>query len=72
MEKKKLNVILISSIRDFFGFWVIDILINGKQYTYSLTSEAALNSFNLLIKHRRPGKALAVLKKFNREECKSC
>ena len=66
-KRQKITVCLTSKSRDFFGVWSVDVLINSKEYTYSIPSEFAVEEFERLCK-KTPGKALNWLKKFNLKE----
>jgi hypothetical protein len=55
---------LVSKIRDSFGVWEISILLNGKMYTYPITSEFAVRKFEVLLRRRRFGKAIKLLNTF--------
>ena len=73
MNKQKrlsLKVILLSKVRDLFGFWELCITINDKQYTYYLSSEFGVRQFEKKLYKKMPGKALQVLRKFNHKEVK--
>lgn len=68
MNKKgqKLTISLLSKTKDFFGIWEVCVLINGKEYTYPVTSEYAVEKFERLLRgpHPKPGKALHMLTLF--------
>jgi hypothetical protein len=57
---------LTSEVKDFFGVIEVGVRINGKDYTYPITSEFALSKVKRLLycKHPKYGKALQVLKMF--------
>jgi hypothetical protein len=59
-----LNICLISKVRDFNGIWEVSILLNGKAYTYPITSEFAVRKFESLLYRHKPGRALEILRKF--------
>jgi hypothetical protein len=67
-KSRKLTVYLMSKIRDCFGVWEVEVVINGKPYTYPLSSAFAVSAFEDLLYKKKPGKALQVLKKFKIEE----
>ena len=69
MVKKRqlLTLLLTSKTKDFFGVWKVNVLINGKEYSYSIPSEFAVEEFERLVLHT-PGKALNLLKTFNLKE----
>lgn len=66
-----MTICLISKVKDFFGVWEVSILIDGKEYTYPISSEFALKKFEVLLKKRRYGKALNILKQFKIESFNS-
>jgi hypothetical protein len=51
--------------KDFFGVFTVQALIDEKPYTFVLNSEYAIRQVQKLIRQRRPGRALNMLKKFN-------
>jgi len=51
--------------RDFFGVFTVQALIDTKPYTFAVNSEYAIRQIQKLIRQRRPGRALNMLKKFN-------
>jgi hypothetical protein len=51
--------------KDFFGIFTVHALIDEKPYTFVLNSEYAIRQVQKLIRQRRPGRALNMLKKFN-------
>jgi hypothetical protein len=65
---QKLTVSLGSITKGWNGVYDIDVLINGKKYTFFITSEFAVRKVKQLIKRRKPGKALHTLKLFNTRE----
>jgi hypothetical protein len=62
-----LNIKLESKVKDFMGVWEVGVLINGKAYTYSISSEWAVEEFERLLRKRKPGRALKVLNQFKLE-----
>lgn len=66
-KRQKLTLCLISKIKDYFGLWEVNILINKKEYTFLIPSEYAVEKFERMSK-RFPGRALNLLKKFNVKE----
>ena len=67
MSKKgqKLTISLESKTKDWSGVYELIINISGKRYTYLITSEFAVRKIEQLIRRRKPGKALNVLRLFN-------
>jgi len=65
--KPKLEVTLISEVRDFFGVWEVTVDINEKVYTYPLNSEYAVRKIEKMIRLRKFGKALHLLSQFKIE-----
>ena len=63
-KRQKLTICLTAKRKDFFSVWEMDVLINGKEYTYSIPSEFAVEEFERIALHT-PGKAINWLKKFN-------
>lgn len=63
MSKKcqNLTVSLISKMRDYFGVWEVEVLINGVVYTYPISSEYILKKVEKLLRLKKPGKALYLL-----------
>lgn len=59
-----LKLRILHKVKDTFGIWEVTILINGGEYTYPLTSEFAVKKIEKLIRNRKPGKALYMLKLF--------
>uniref|UniRef100_A0A6M3KIV4 Uncharacterized protein n=1 Tax=viral metagenome TaxID=1070528 RepID=A0A6M3KIV4_9ZZZZ len=59
-----LKMEIISKVRDIFGIWEVTVLLNKKEYTYPIISEYALKKVERLLRNRKPGKALHVLKLF--------
>ena len=51
--------------RDFFGVFTVQALVDAKHYTFVVNSEYAIRQIQKLIRQRRPGRALNMLKKFN-------
>lgn len=49
------------------GLYHVSVLVNDKEYTFTLNSEYAYSQYRKLLKHR-PGAALNMLKKWNMEE----
>ena len=66
-KRQNLTLYLTRKIRDFFGVWQVDVILNGKEYSYSIPSEFAVEEFERLVLHT-PGKAINWLKKFNLKE----
>lgn len=64
MGNKPLKVIVVSKITDCFNVTEVSVLINGKEYTYPITSEFAVRKVESLIKRKRYGKAIKVLNLF--------
>jgi hypothetical protein len=62
---QKLTMKHVASTKDFFGLWEVTVLINGKEYTYPITSEHAVKKIESLLRNRHPGKALNVLRLFS-------
>jgi len=60
---QKLTCLLTSETKDFFGVWEVEVLVNGKTYTFPISSEFLLRKFKSLLYRHKPGKALALLKK---------
>jgi len=69
-KRQKLTLCLECISKDFFGVFKIDALVNGKTYTFHTSSEYSVRKVEELIKKRRPGKALNLLKLFNLKEYK--
>jgi hypothetical protein len=69
MFKKRqiLTLCLVSKIKDYFGLWEVNVLINKKEYTFLIPSEYAVEKFERMSKCF-PGRALNLLKKFNIKE----
>jgi len=63
-----MKLIIQSVERDFFGVFHLSILIDGKEYSFHISSEFALRQANLAMKKHRPGRALNILKQFNHKE----
>ena len=59
-----LKLVITSKVKDLFGIWEVTVLLDGKEYTYPTTSEYAVKKVEKLIRNRKPGKALHVLKLF--------
>lgn len=66
-KSQKLTLCLTTEVKDVFGVYILDVLINEKLYTYLLNSEFAVRQFKKLLRHKRPGKALNILKQFKME-----
>jgi hypothetical protein len=49
------------------GLYHVSVLIDGKKYTFTLSSEFAYRQYKKLLRYR-PGAALDVLKKWNVKE----
>ena len=62
-KSQKLTLLLASTTRDYFGVHEVEVLINGKSYTYPLSSESAVEEVEGLIRKKKFGKALQLLKK---------
>ena len=60
---QRLTMKIIDEAKDFFGVIEVTILLNGKVYTYPITSAYALEKAKRLLrcKHPKVGKALHVL-----------
>ena len=65
--KPKLEVTLLSEVRDFFGVYELTVSINGKIYTYPITSEYAARKIEKMIRLKKFGKALHLLSQFKIE-----
>lgn len=63
-NSQKLTICLIAETKDSFGVIEVSIKINGKDFTYPITSEFALRKFKSLLRRHKPGKALHLLKLF--------
>jgi hypothetical protein len=63
-----LKLIIQSEEKDIFGVFHLSVLVDSKEYTFHLTSEYALRQAKNSIRKRRPGRALNILKDFNRKE----
>lgn len=59
---QKLTICLVSKIRDCFGVIEVCVLINGKEYTYPISSEFKLRKIESLLYRKKPGKALNLLR----------
>lgn len=59
--KQKLEIQLISKVRDIFGVWEITVNINGKLYTYPIDAEYGLKKIKKMIRLKKYGKALHLL-----------
>jgi hypothetical protein len=59
-----LTLKITSKVRDVFGIWEVTVLLNNKLYTFPVTSEFALRKVEKLLRNRKPGKALHLLKLF--------
>jgi hypothetical protein len=66
MSKKiqKLNLSLEAIIKNPFGLYEVHTLINGKPYTFPITSEFAVRKIQSLLRRNKPGKALSLLRLF--------
>jgi len=64
MEKRKLSVELESITKDIFGVYEVRALVNEKTYTFPITSEFILRKVKSLLRRKKPGKALYLLKQF--------
>lgn len=66
MSKKiqKLNLSLESIVKDPFGLYEVHTRINGKLYTFPVTSEFAVRKVQSLLHRNKPGKALNLLRLF--------
>lgn len=65
---KRLSVTHLSTSLDLFGVWDVVILINDKEYTYSIYSEYGYRMFIRFLNVNRPGKAINTLKRFSIKE----
>jgi len=63
-KRQNLTIRLVSKIKDYMGIWEVAVLVNGKLYTYPISSEFAVRKVESLIRRRKPGRALRVLKLF--------
>lgn len=63
-----MKLIIQSEEKDIFGVFHLSVLVDSKEYTFHLTSEYALRQAKNSIRKRRPGRALNILKDFNRKE----
>jgi len=66
-KRHKLTFLITSKVKDFNGVWEVCILLGNKEYTYPVSSEWAVEECERLLKNRRYGKALQVLKQFKLE-----
>lgn len=62
---RKLSLTHLATSLDTFGVWDVCVLINDKEYTYSLSSEYGYKVFLRYYKMNRPGRALHTLKLFS-------
>lgn len=61
---QKLTIYLLATRKDCFGVIEVDVSINGKQYTYPITSEFILRKVQKMIRLKKFGKALHLLSLF--------
>lgn len=64
-QRQKLTLLMESKSKTWAGYYEVSVLINGKRYTYFITSEFALRKAERFIAKSYYGKAIALLKKFN-------
>jgi len=63
-ERGFMKLIITSIKHDFTGLIDVDLLVDGKEYSFVLGSENDLEGFVRLAKYK-PGKALCFVKKVN-------
>jgi hypothetical protein len=65
-KRQHLTLFLVSKSKDCFGVWEVCVLINGKEYTYPVSSEYAVVKVERLLRgpHPKYGKALHLLTLF--------
>lgn len=61
---QKMTLCLGSCIKDEFGVYEQEVFINGKLYTYPLSSEFIIRKINTLVRRKKFGAAIQLLNKF--------
>lgn len=65
---RRVNLLHIATTCDLFGVWEVTVLIEGKEYTYPLSSEYGYRVFLSYYKKGRMNKALHTLRRFKIED----
>lgn len=60
-----MNLIHLSTSKDYTGIYSIDVLIDGKPYNYKVASSYHYDEFLKNLRRKKPGTALNILKKIN-------
>ena len=61
---QNMHLLIESTSRDSFGVIEVKTILNGKPYTFPITSEFALRKVQSLLRRHKPGKALQLLRLF--------
>ena len=63
----KLRLVHLATSKDFFGLYDVAVLVNGKEYSYTVRTKYEVDRFVKVMRYQ-PGKALNLLKKGNISE----